>query len=272
MISVTMKQLLGSDLAGYIKERQAGQARSLIQAKGINPKLAIVVSGDNPVIDTYVKLKERYGDDIGILVGVHRVEQSEVIATIEQLNNDESVHGIIMQLPLADKTKTDEVLATISVAKDVDGLAPGTKFDAATPLAIDWLLAGYNINLQSKNICIVGQGRLVGIPLAKIWQQNNYDVHTVDAETTNKDVIIASADVIVTAVGKAGLITGSLVKEGAIVVDAGVASEKGVLKGDVADEVYERDDITITPRKGGVGPLTVTALFENVIRAASVNN
>ncbi len=269
-----MKYLLGSELAGFIKERQAKQVRQLLQQYKIQPKLAIVTASDNHTIKTYVNLKKRYGSDISVLVEEYSVEQATIINQIEDLNNDDSVHGIIVQLPLKDTTTTEEVLQSVDTKKDVDGLTNNSAFDAATPVAINWLLSGYNIELKNKKIVIVGNGRLVGAPLNAMWLNSDLQPIVLDSETAKKEEHIATADIIVTAVGKPSLITSELVKQGAVVVDAGVASEKGVLKGDVAEDVFEREDITITPKKGGVGPLTVCALFDNVIRSAfsSVNS
>jgi methylenetetrahydrofolate dehydrogenase (NADP+)/methenyltetrahydrofolate cyclohydrolase len=263
-----MKSLNGSELAGFIKERQAKQVRQLVQAHDIQPTLAIVAASDNPTIVTYINLKKKYGADINIEVKEYHVAQDEIATTIKFLNNDPEIHGIIVQLPLSDTSKTEEILELVAPEKDVDGLTGSSSFDAATPMAINWLLTGYNIDLAGKSICIVGNGRLVGAPLSKMWHNSGLKPTVVDSNTANKDDVIANADVIVTAVGKPGIITSDLVKLDAIVVDAGVASENGVLKGDVTDDVYERKDVTMTPKKGGVGPLTVCALFDNVIRAA----
>lgn len=262
-----MKYLLGSELAGFIKERQAKQVRQLAQAHKIQPKLAIVAASNNPTITTYVNLKKKYGADIGVLVDEYATKKEEIFSLIQTLNADITIHGIIVQLPLDDATITEEVLQSVSPKKDVDGLTQNSPFDAATPMAISWLLAGYNVTLTGQSICIVGNGRLVGAPLHTMWQNSGLHPNVIDENTAKKEEIIASADVIVTAVGKPGIIQANIVKHGAVVVDAGVASEKGVLKGDVADDVFERQDITITPKKGGVGPLTVCALFDNVIRA-----
>ena len=263
-----MKSLNGRELAGFIKERQAKQVRQLVQAHNIRPTLAIVAASDNPTIVTYINLKKKYGADIGIEVKEYHVAQEEMATTIEFLNADPEIHGIIVQLPLADSLKTDEILELVAPEKDVDGLTNVSPFDAATPMAINWLLTGYNIDLSGKSICIVGNGRLVGAPLNRLWTNSSLKPIVVDLDTPNKNEIIVNADIIVTAVGKPGIITADLVKPEAVVVDAGVASENGVLKGDVTDDVFEREDITITPKIGGVGPLTVCALFDNVIRAA----
>lgn len=263
-----MKLLNGADLVDYIKERQAKQVRGLKQAEGINPKLAIIRTNPDPVVDSYMRLKQNYGADIGIDVDVHTIEQKDAIDTINQLNIDDSVHGVIVQIPLPDKSQTDEVLNAVSVEKDVDGLAEGTLFDPATPLAINWLLAGYNIDLRGKNIVIAGHGRLVGKPLAKIWENSGLNVSIVDKNTENITEQTRAADILVCATGSPGLIAKDMVKEGVVIVDAGVATDSNGLIGDVAGDVRELPNITITPEKGGVGPLTVGALFDNVIRSA----
>lgn len=264
-----MRFLNGKELAGFVKERQAKQVRALRQAHGVNPKLAIVMTDlDNKVIDVYVRMKQRYGADILIDVDIHRVEQAKSKELLNKLSNDETVHGIIVQLPLADKSETDEILDLVASEKDVDGLAPDSRFEPATALAIMWLLAGYNVNLAGKNVVLVGYGKLVGQPLERLLQADGVTPSIIDVKTVDPDAKMREADVLISATGVAGLITSDKVKQGAVVVDAGVASEGGKTVGDVAPEVYERDDLTITPTKGGVGPLTVCALFDNVIRAA----
>lgn len=265
-----MKLLNGAELRDYIKVRQAKQVRALRQAWGIFPKLAIIQCNDDPVIDAYVRLKPKYGEDILVATDVYRIPQSEAIAKIRELNVDETVHGIIVQLPLIDPPEqTQEILDAVAPEKDVDALGINATLDPATPLAINWLLAGYNVDLRDKKIVIVGNGRLVGAPLAKMWRNSGHDVTVLTREDKDIAAKIHEADIIVTATGKAGLITSDMIKVGAVVVDAGTASEDGVIKGDVAPEVYEtRDDLKITPVKGGVGPLTVAALFDNVIQAA----
>lgn len=263
-----MRLLSGSELAGFIKERQARQVRSLRQSLSIQPKLAIIVTIDHPAINVYVRMKQRYGSDILVDVDVHRIRQDEALSLISLLNNDPSVHGIIVQLPLEDPMKTDEIVNMVAPAKDVDALGKGAILEPATPLAILWLLAGYNIALEGKHIVLVGRGKLVGAPLERMLTASGYDVEIVDRSTKDKTAAIKSADVIITATGRPGLITSDMIKEGAIVLDAGVAGEHGKTVGDLDEDVYARDDLTITPRKGGVGPLTICALFDNVIRAA----
>lgn len=263
-----MKVLNGSELAGFIKQRQGGEVRSLVQAHAITPKLAIVQVKDDPVINTYVRLKKRYGEDIGVEVESFHPAQAEVAAVIEKLNSDPSVHGIIVQLPLSDPSETDTIVNMVSGNKDVDALGKSPEFEPATPMAILWLLAGYNVDFRGKKVLLIGKGKLVGAPLEKILKASDVDVSIADRSTTDLREETLAADIIITATGSPAILYPDMIKEGAVVVDAGVASEDGKTVGDVAPELFERDDLTITPEKGGVGPLTVCALFENVIRAA----
>ena len=317
-----MKILNGSELASYIKQRQAKTARSLDQ----HPKLAIVQCKDDPVINTYVRLKKGYGADIGVDVDIHFISQNEIARLLQNLNQDESVHGIIVQLPLTDPSQTDEIVNMVAPEKDVDALgdpdAPwpshlsttqgagenrtepyreygkgesepatqrsakstsrvsssateqagavrGSWFEPATPMAIMWLLSGYNVDLKDKHILLLGRGKLVGAPLEKLLKNSGHNVEVVEREAEDLSEHTKDADIIITATGSPAILYSEMIKKGAVVVDAGVASEEGKTVGDLAADVYERDDLTITPKKGGVGPLTVCALFENVILAAA---
>jgi methylenetetrahydrofolate dehydrogenase (NADP+)/methenyltetrahydrofolate cyclohydrolase len=263
-----MKILNGSELAGYIKERQLRQVRALRQSWRVIPRLAIVYTGNNPTIDTYMRLKREYGKDIAVEVDIYNPSDSELLNQIELLNRDENVHGIIVQLPLADPNQTDDAVSAVNPEKDVDGLGKKSAFTPATAMAIDWLLVGYNVELKGKKIVIVGNGRLVGGPLANLWKSAGLDVTICDDKTSNLADVIKSSGIIVTATGVPNLITSDMISSGATVVDAGTAAEHGKIVGDLADDVRERRDLTITPVKGGVGPLTVVALFDNVILAA----
>lgn len=262
-----MKELNGQEIVDFVKQRQLRVSRSLRQASQATPKLAIIRTNPNPVVDTYMKLKKQYGEDIEAIVEVVDIDQSEAIAEINKLNKDDSVKGIIVQLPLVDIKDTDKILATVDPSKDVDGLAPKTKFTPPTVVAIDWLLVGHNINLLGKKIVIVGKGRLVGAPLLKYWLTSGLDVSAIDENTKDLKLALKDADIIVSATGQAGLIKSDMVKTAAIVVDAGVSTGTNGLVGDVDDDVRVRSDIQITPKKGGVGPLTISALFENLLIA-----
>lgn len=263
-----MKILDGLELAGYIKERQLKQVRALRLSWRVIPRLAIVFTGTNSVIDTYIRLKRIYGEDITVEVDVYNPSDSELLQQIEILNRDVNVHGIIIQLPLADQNQTSTAVNAVASEKDVDGLGLKPAFVPATAMAIDWLLAGYNIELRGKKIAIVGNGRLVGAPLNKLWMSAGFDVSVYDSKTIDLESKIKAAAVIVTATGIPGLVNSDMIQPGAIVVDAGTAAEHGKIVGDLSADVRERQDLTITPVKGGVGPLTVVALFDNVIASA----
>lgn len=262
---MTMRELNGSELAGFIKERQAKQVRALRQSWHINPRLAIVTDVENPVIETYMRLKQRYGADILIDVEIHRVPAGGALEVIQELNNRDDVQGIILQLPISNSDQTEELLESIREDKDVDGLRKRAIFQAATPTAISWLLAGYGIDLKGKKVAIVGRGRLVGAPLEKMWLKSGVDVTVFEKGDDLSQLI--NYDIIVSATGVPGLIKRQMVKAKAVVIDAGTASENGKIVGDVSEEVRQRNDVIITPKKGGVGPLTVSALFDNVITA-----
>lgn len=276
-----MKSLNGAEIATYMKENQLHWSRRL-RAQKIIPRLVIIRDSDNPVISKYVHLKQQYGEDIE--VAVEDWLREDVTQAIDEANNMIDVHGIIVQLPLRDMDGVDKALVRIKAEKDVDGLSliyhqtnnaknsyssgdMKSKFESATATAINWLLSGYDIDLKGLRIAIVGHGRLVGGPLSEMWRQSGYDVTVFQrgddlAELRNYDLIVS-------ATGVPNLIQPEMVKPGAIIVDAGTASEGGILVGDVSDNVREQSDLkAITPKIGGVGPLTVTALFEHVLMAA----
>ena len=271
------KVLDGRELAGFIKERQAHVVRGM-RSRKIFPKLVIVRDSDNPVIVKYVNLKKQYGEDIGVEVvdkKIDAVSDSTSLAAAKKAiiaaNNDVSVSGIIVQLPLTDISYTDEIVNLIAPEKDVDGLNQTAglkrKFESATATAINWLLAGHGIELASKRVALVGYGRLVGQPLKRIFDNSGIsaEVFRHDSDLSR----LSDFDVIISATGVPHLITSEMISGGTVVVDAGTASEDGVLVGDVDEAIRKRNDLSaITPKTGGVGPLTVGVLFEDVIQAA----
>ena len=259
----TPKILSGRLLADFIKERQKNMVSSMTK----KPTLLIIRDSDNPVIKKYVDLKIRYGEDIGIKVIDHKAKDStDIKATIEKANSDPEISGIILQLPILEKDQTDTLTNLIAPEKDVDGLSNHGNYDSATATAITWLLAGYDINLKTQSIAIVGHGKLVGAPLYQMFLNSGYRVEIFDygSDLTK----LKEFDIIISATGQPGLILDDYIKPGATLVDAGTASEDGVLKGDLAPEIRKRTDLTaITPEIGGVGPLTIACLFDHVIRS-----
>jgi methylenetetrahydrofolate dehydrogenase (NADP+)/methenyltetrahydrofolate cyclohydrolase len=246
----------GRELVGYIQERQARQARSLKP----RPRLAIVRQGAGEATDRYLRIKRAYGEEIGVSVDTYTETPATLFERIHKLNDDHLVTGIIVQLPLQDDPSlTDKALKAVATHKDIDGLRPDSPFEQATPKAIMWLLSAYNIDLKGKKIAIVGQGRLVGEPLADQLEVSGHEVVRLDDETKDLEGALREADIIISATGQPGLITSTMVKPGAVVVDAGAP------KSDLADDLRAREDIKMTPNPGGVGPVTVAALFDNLL-------
>jgi len=267
-----MRLLNGQELAGYIKQQQLRQFRSLWSQYHIKAKLAVIVTINDPVIELYIKLKSHYGQDIGVNVEIFRVNMTDLEKTVKQLNVDPTFQGVIIQLPLDDMSRVDYYLNLLDDQKDVDGLSLHHSLDPATPKAILWLLAGFNIDLNGQKILIVGQGRLVGKPLTEILQKSDLNINITTADEKTKDLksLCLQSNIIVTATGQSGLITNDMINPKTIIVDAGTTSENGQIVGDVDSNLYERDDLTITPPKGGVGPLTICALFDNLYQ--TINN
>ena len=274
-----VKILDGRELAGFIKEKQARQVREMRSKKKF-PKLMIIRDSDNPVIVKYVNLKKHYGEDIGVEVvdqKIAGVEDENTLSAAKEIvlaaNADQTVSGIIIQLPLKNKDLTDDLVNLISPKKDVDGLNQTVakaerKFESATATAINWLLSGYDISLTDKKVALIGYGRLVGQPLKRIFDNSGVESKVFRHDDSLEE--LKTFDVIISATGVPHLIKTELVKPGAVVVDAGTASEDGVLVGDVDEPVRERTDLAaITPKIGGVGPLTVSVLFDDVIQATN---
>lgn len=262
------RSLDGSELVGFIKERQAKQVRALRQAHGIFPRLVILMTPKSgEVIGVYVKGKRAYAEDILIDTVVEICEQDQMQESIRRWNADDSVQGIIVQLPLDDPSETEAIVNAIAPEKDVDGLGHEAVYPSATADAINWLCGGYNVPLDIAKIAIIGQGRLVGAPLTFMWSASGYDVTTVDIDTKSRAEILKESDVVVSAAGAPRSVNASDIKQGAFVIDAGTTSENGTVVGDIADDVRERSDVSITPKKGGVGPLTIALLFDHLVQA-----
>lgn len=271
-----MKYLKGSDLVEYISERQAKQVRRLSQARGIQPKLAIVSTNpDNLAIQKYMRLKQARGAELGIEVDIYPVDQSDAPKTLKELAKDSSLQGIILQLPLLDPTRTEELTALIPPEKDVDGLTENSLVEPATVGAILWLLAGYNIEPKGKNILIIGQGKLVGTPLANNLLSQGIKAVTLDDSSSAGELreALGDADIVVSAAGSPGLLKTEFLHNGQVIIDAGTTEDEGTIKGDLDPSVYESDlDIKVTPKIGGLGPLTIAYLFENLIQLIDKNS
>jgi methylenetetrahydrofolate dehydrogenase (NADP+)/methenyltetrahydrofolate cyclohydrolase len=256
-----MKLLSGRDIASFISQRHVGAVAGL----AVQPRLAIIRSKENEAGDKYLNMKRKYGESIGAAVDLYVETGSTILARIEKLNADETVTGIIIQLPLIGAQQvTDEALAKIAPAKDIDGLGPNSPYEAATPKAALWLLAAHGIDLKGR-IVVVGQGRLVGKPLADRMIASGLDVVRCDINTKDLKTEVLQADIIFTGTGQEHLITPDMVKLGAVLVDTGSP------KSELDPGLYEREDLTLTPNPGGVGPMTVVSLFDNLLIAAQTH-
>jgi len=240
-----------------------------LRADGIIPKLVIIRDSDNPVINKYVTKKIAYGREIGVEVQDCFIPTDYILHEINRVNRNPEIHGAIVQLPILEPKRTESIVSQIAPAKDVDGLSGRGRYSSATATAIDLLLAGYHIDPKDHKIAIVGYGKLVGEPLAKMWRARGLKPE-VFRKSDGRDLRehLPNYSLIVTATGVPGVIRSIMVQDNAIVVDAGTASEHGVVIGDIDDELRERRDLSVTPRIGGVGPLTVASLFANVLHSA----
>lgn len=253
------------------------------KALKLKPKLAVVLVGENPASMAYVKNKKRACERAGIEYEEFNypvtITQDELLKKIDKLNNDDSVNGLIVQLPLPNHIYVPEVIRAVEPSKDVDGfhaynigkmfLSPEFEdLPPATPLGIVKLLDYYNIPIQGKEIVVVGHSNIVGKPISMMMLNRNATVTTCHVYTKDLSSHTKKADILIVAVGKINLITADMVKEGVIVVDVGMnRNENGKLCGDVDFENVSKKASFITPVPGGVGPMTVAALILNTVKA-----
>jgi methylenetetrahydrofolate dehydrogenase (NADP+)/methenyltetrahydrofolate cyclohydrolase len=239
------------------------QARHIRTVAGLPhpPRLAIVRSTANPAGDQYLRMKRKYGLEIGAEVDLYADPDDQLIDRIGRLNADPAVTGILVQLPLGDRSLTDRVLAAVDPAKDIDGLGPHSEYEPGTVKAALWLLAAHNVPVAGR-IVIVGQGRLVGKPLADRLEAAGHEVVRADINTNDLGAVTRTADMIFTGTGRHGLLKADMVKSGAVIIDTGAPSSE------LDPELFERPGLTITPNPGGVGPMTVACLFDNLLIAA----
>lgn len=267
----------GKTLAQKILSELSEKIEQTRLIKGRPPGLAVLMVGDNPASAVYVRNKERSCLNVGMSSSgrhfPHDVEQSIVIDEIERLNQDPNVDGILLQLPVPDHLNATEILYKITPEKDADGLHPinlgklvraEAGLRSCTPLGVMKLLEEYNINTEGKRVVIVGRSILVGKPLSLMLLEKNATVTVAHSRTLNLAQVTNEADILVAAVGKPGLITSSMVKSGAVVIDVGINRlSDGTLAGDVDFASVSQVASHITPVPGGVGPLTVAMLLVN---------
>ena len=272
----------GKELSGEIREKLERKVKSLVR-EGKTPGLAVILVGGDPASQVYVKNKEKACQQVGIYSEVFRLceatSQEELMDLVKKLNNDQNIHGILVQLPLPDHINEQDIIRAISPQKDVDGFhvqsagalltgLPG--FVACTPKACIQLIRKTGVDMTGKHAVVVGRSNIVGKPVSILLLNENCTVTMCHSKTKDLAGVCASADILVAAIGRPEFIKGDFVKEGAVVIDVGINRVDGKLKGDVAfDEAYERAAY-ITPVPGGVGPMTITMLLENTVEACEM--
>jgi|SRR5690625_774408 len=271
----------GRDLAAQIREDMKEKI-TLLKEKGVNPHLTVILVGDDPASKSYVSGKEKASKEVGISSEIIRLDanttEDQLLDQIKQLNEDDAVHGILVQLPLPDHISEQAVIETIDPEKDVDGFHPinigrmmtGQKtYLPCTPYGIITMLKSQNIPLEGKHAVVIGRSNIVGKPVGQLLLNENATVTYCHSRTKNLKDFTTKADILVVAVGKPHVINAEHIKEGAAVIDVGVNRiEDGTLTGDVDFESAKTKAGYITPVPQGVGPMTITMLLQNTIQAA----
>ncbi|KEI47783.1 methenyltetrahydrofolate cyclohydrolase [Staphylococcus epidermidis UC7032] len=274
------KILDGKQIAKEYRRRLKNQVNEL-KEHGFTPKLSVILVGNDGASQSYVKSKKKAAEKIGMISEIVHLDEStseeEVLSELNRLNNDDTVSGILVQVPLPKQVSEQKVLETINPNKDVDGFHPinigklyidEQTFVPCTPLGIMEILKHADINLEGKNAVVIGRSHIVGQPVSKLLLQANATVTILHSRTKNMNAHLKQADVIVSAVGQPGLVTKENVKEGAVIIDVGnTPDENGKLKGDVAYDEVKEIASAITPVPGGVGPLTITMVLNNTLLA-----
>ncbi len=282
---MTGTKIDGIEVSKAVKER-VKKAVEELKKQGIEPCLATILVGDNPASAIYVRNKHKACEQVGILTKDLKpsvtISQSEINETIDSLNKDDSIHGILVQLPLPQQINEFETTSRISPIKDVDGLTPHNMgllsmgkavLKACTPSGIMEMFDYYNIDLSGKNVVLINRSNLIGKPLYHLLLEKNATVITCHSKTKNLKEISKSADIVITAVGDRTkfVLTADMIKEGAVVIDVAISKNEGKLVGDIDFEEIIKKASYVSPVPGGVGPMTVAMLLKNTVTAASLS-
>lgn len=274
------KILDGKQIAKDYRQGLQNQVEAL-KEKGFTPKLSVILVGNDGASQSYVRSKKKAAEKIGMISEIVHLEETateeEVSNELNRLNNDDSVSGILVQVPLPKQVSEQKILEAINPDKDVDGFHPinigklyidEQTFVPCTPLGIMEILKHADIDLEGKNAVVIGRSHIVGQPVSKLLLQKNASVTILHSRSKDMASYLKDADVIVSAVGKPGLVTKDVVKEGAVIIDVGnTPDENGKLKGDVDYDAVKEIAGAITPVPGGVGPLTITMVLNNTLLA-----
>lgn len=274
----------GKELAKKIRNNLKIDCEKL-KENNIIPKLAVILVGNDKASKVYVKNKNKACEDVGIefeeYILDETISQKELIELIEKLNQDNTIHGILLQSPIPRELDINEAFRTISPEKDVDGFNPISvgkltlgqdTFVSCTPYGIMKMFEEYNIDLEGKKVTILGRSNIVGKPLIQCCLSKNATVTVCHSKTKDLKEHTLNSDVIIAAIGKANFLTADMVKEGTVVIDVGINRlDDGKIVGDVDFENVLAKASHITPVPGGVGPMTIAMLMNNVIKAANKN-
>ncbi|MCQ1363229.1 bifunctional methylenetetrahydrofolate dehydrogenase/methenyltetrahydrofolate cyclohydrolase FolD [Staphylococcus aureus] len=274
------KILDGKQIAKDYRQGLQDQVEAL-KEKGFTPKLSVILVGNDGASQSYVRSKKKAAEKIGMISEIVHLEETateeEVLNELNRLNNDDSVSGILVQVPLPKQVSEQKIIEAINPEKDVDGFHPinigklyidEQTFVPCTPLGIMEILKHADIDLEGKNAVVIGRSHIVGQPVSKLLLQKNASVTILHSRSKDMASYLKDADVIVSAVGKPGLVTKDVVKEGAVIIDVGnTPDENGKLKGDVDYDAVKEIAGAITPVPGGVGPLTITMVLNNTLLA-----
>ena len=277
-----MELIDGKKLAKEIRENLKLKCDEL-KKEGINPKLAVIMVGEDKASKVYVKNKSKACNEIGIefeeFILDENIEQKDLMELIKKLNNDKTVNGILLQSPIPKQLDINEAFKAIAPEKDVDGFNPVNvgklslnqdTFVSCTPYGIMKMFEAYNINLEGKDVVIVGRSNIVGKPLIQCCLNKNATVTVCHSKTKDLKEHTKNADIVIAAIGKSKFVTEDMIKKDAVVIDVGInRGEDGKLTGDVDFENVSKKASFITPVPGGVGPMTIAMLMNNVIKAAS---
>lgn len=275
----------GKATSAAIREEIRTEAEILTK-NGTQPGLAVIIAGDDPASKIYVRNKKKACEEVGFYSEEYSlpgdVTEAELSALIDRLNNDNKIHGILVQSPLPKHLDEKRIVARILPSKDVDAFSEenvgkitlGTpRFLPCTPAGIMELLERYNIETKGKHAVVVGRSNIVGKPMALLLLEANCTVTVCHSKTTDLAKFTREADILVAAVGKSRLIKGDMIKDGAVIIDVGMnRDENGKLTGDVAFDECEGKASFITPVPGGVGPMTITMLLKNTLTSAKEAN
>ena len=271
----------GKNIAKQIRKTIKEEIRECIKQHNLVPGLSVVLVGEDPASQVYVRNKERACIEVGINSTVIRMKEDtteeELLSTIHGLNQDDSVHGILVQLPLPKQINEESIINAISPSKDVDGFHPihagmlmngQAGMEPCTPKGIIRLIEETGQSISGKHAVVIGRSNIVGKPVALMLLQRNATVTIAHSKTQNLKEVARNADILVVAIGKAKFVDSSYIKEGAIVIDVGTTRLESSLYGDVDFEDAKNKAGYITPVPGGVGPMTITMLLENTLLAA----